>query len=96
MIKIAIVSNDTEYLDMLKRKEQLDDFEYDYLTDVNELFNSKEKYGLVLVDDAIRDLTFDETTKLNTYPVKMIKESDTDDELYKDTIWAISKAQYQG
>ncbi|MCQ2748519.1 MAG: hypothetical protein MJ246_00455 [Clostridia bacterium] len=37
----------------------------------------------MLCDDAIRDLTFDETTKLNTYNLRMIKENESNDELYK-------------
>ena len=61
MIKIAIVSEDEEYLDHLKRREDTGDYEYHYFTNIDDFFDSKEDYNLVLVDDAIRDLTFDET-----------------------------------
>ena len=83
MTTIAIVSNDEDYLDALRRKEQLDDYKYEYFLSVNELFECKDKFDLVLVDDAIRDMTFDETTKLNTYNVRMIKESEPNNEFYK-------------
>lgn len=83
MATIAIVSNDEEFLDALRRKEQLDDYKYEYFLEVKELFACKDKFDLVLVDDAIRDMTFDETTKLNTYNLRMIKESEPNNEFFK-------------
>lgn len=83
MINVAIVSGDEEFLTHLKRREQVGDYHYKYFLDVKELFDDKDNFNLVLVDDAIRDLTNDETAKLNTYSVRMIKETDTDDEFFK-------------
>lgn len=83
MIKIAIISNDDEYLNALKRKEIVGDYKFFYFYEARELFDAEEDFSLVLLDDANRDLTLTETNKLNTYPLRIIKENQTEDELFK-------------